>query len=268
MPELAEVEFYRQQWDCGLGDKICAIKLHPRKRVFGGTDPKALHQALPGAILITSAAHGKRMLFRFSNHFWLGLHLGMTGELRVEGPAFRPGKHDHLVLYQPQRALVFADMRQFGRIRWHQGASPPEWWTCLPAPLTSKHFTAAGMGKFLQRHGKLPIKATLLLQAGFPGIGNWMADEILWRAKINPRAPTGQINGSTLKRLWRTIRFVCRQAIRHVGQNSSDPPRGWFYHERWEGTGRCPQDGGGLIRETIGGRTTAWCPQCQGQVAK
>ena len=41
-----------------------------------------------------------------------------------------------------------------------------------------------------------PVKAVLLMQERFPGIGNWMADEVLWRAAIHPRRAAG-----TLKRL-------------------------------------------------------------------
>jgi len=45
------------------------------------------------------------------------------------------------------------------------------------------------MEQFLTRHGRAPIKAVLLLQSGFPGIGNWMADEILGNRKSIPAAP-------------------------------------------------------------------------------
>ena len=127
MPELAEVDYYRKQWHQGLGAKIETVQLHPSTRIFRGTAPAALRKALCGACLLSSETHGKQMLFRFSNNLWLGLHLGMTGKLRTEEPGFPPGKHDHLVLYQERRALVFSDARQFGRVRFHQGAEPPAW---------------------------------------------------------------------------------------------------------------------------------------------
>src|SRR5262249_3745830 len=150
------------------------------------TNVRALRTALPGARLISSEARGKWMAFRFSKQAWLGLHLGMTGELRVEGPKFEPGRHDHLVLYQKQRALVFTDPRVFGRVLFHRSTGVPEWWARMPAPLTSESFTLATLRAFLQRHRAAPIKAVLLQQSGFPGVGNWMADEILWRAGLHP----------------------------------------------------------------------------------
>ena len=263
MPELAEVEYYRKLWDPGIGAGINAVRLHPAKRIFRGTAPEILKKTLPGSLLLSSEAHGKQMLFRFSNGIWLGLHLGMTGELRVEKGGFQPGKHDHLVLYQQPRALVFSDQRQFGRVRLHLGTEPPKWWADLPAPLTSNEFTPAAMLSFLQRHRKLPLKAALLLQSGFPGLGNWMADEILWRARLDPRIPAGQLGDLKAKHLWRIIRSVCRGAINSVSRGYSALPAGWLFHQRWSRQGNCPRDGRSLLRATVGGRTTAWCPKCQ-----
>src|SRR2546423_12741344 len=109
MPELAEVEFYRKRWNAGLEAIVKGVALHSDKRVFRGSAPEALRKVLRGSVMLSSETHGKQMLFRFSNEIWLGLHLGMTGELRVEGPAFEPGKHDHFALYQRERTLVFSD---------------------------------------------------------------------------------------------------------------------------------------------------------------
>jgi formamidopyrimidine-DNA glycosylase len=263
MPELAEVEYYRKQWDCGLGAGIHTVHLHPAKRVFREASPAAIQKSLPGSLLLGSEAHGKQMLFRFSNEIWLGLHLGMTGELRIEKPGLQPGKHDHLILYQQTRALVFSDPRQFGRVRFHLSAEPPRWWLDLPAPLTSKQFTLELMTGFLQRHGKLSLKAALLLQEGFPGLGNWMADEILWRTGLAPRTPAGKLTSTERGNLWRVIRFVCREAIRSLTRGYSAFPAGWLFHQRWDRQGRCPRHGRSLARETIGGRTSAWCRTCQ-----
>src|SRR5437867_1239828 len=128
MPELAEVEWYRKHWNAGLGKKIVDVRLHWENRVFRGTSSRELHQGLVGEKFLSSEARGKRMLFKFSRHNWLGIHLGMTGRIRVESGNFQPNKHDHLVLYQSERALVFTDSRQFGRVRFHHGRTGPDCW--------------------------------------------------------------------------------------------------------------------------------------------
>ena len=263
MPELAEVEWYRKQWDPGVGHPIVAVDLHARTRVFRETNTGKLRQCLVGQLLMQSVARGKRMLFRFSDDNWLGLHLGMTGSLRVEAARFTPARHDHLVLFQKTRSLVFRDARQFGRVRFHVGPDEPSWWRSDVPEIGSKDFDAAFLGAFLERHRKAPIKAVLLRQEGFSGVGNWMADEILWRAKIQPNKATGKLTAGQRDELWRETKFVARHSLATFGRDYSDPPRTWLIHERWSKEGVCPKHRTRLRRATIGGRTTVWCAKCQ-----
>lgn len=263
MPELAEVEYFRKRWDPGLGGGLVAVQLHGATRIFRGTNVQAMGRELVRQKLLRSQARGKQMLFQFSGHNWLGIHLGMSGKLRLEPAGFRAGKHDHLVLQQKERALVFSDARQFGRVRFHHGETAPDWWEASGPEIHSREYTKASMQRFVRRHARAPIKAVLLLQHGFPGIGNWMADEILWRARIAPRTNAGKLSDEKLDALWRTTRFVASASLKTLGKDDSDPPRGWLIHQRWKGGGICPRHRTPLRRATIGGRTTAWCPRCQ-----
>jgi len=263
MPELAEVDYHRKQWQCGLKQKILALDVHPHARIFRGVDTHVLRKTLTGAVLLDSESHGKQMFFRFSKRGWLGLHLGMTGELRVEPAGYEPGRHDHLVLRQRRRSLVFTDPRQFGRVRFHAGETTPPWRANLPASILSKQFTPSVVTDFLERHGRMALKAVLLMQAGFPGVGNWMADEILWRARIQPARAAGKINAAEAKKLYREVRFVCREAMRTVSADFGYPPDSWLFHRRWRRGGDCPRDGTALSHAQIGGRTTCWCRSCQ-----
>src|SRR5947208_15215087 len=106
MPELAEVEWYRKQWNAGLGERIVDVGLHAGNRVFRGISTGELRRRLVGEKFLNSAARGKRILFKFSGdnpeiigarkniRSWLGIHLGMTGRIRVEPRGFVPNKHD------------------------------------------------------------------------------------------------------------------------------------------------------------------------------
>ena len=263
MPELAEVEFFRRQWGVGLGGRIVRVELHPRKRVFRGSNTRALVRELTGARFLRSEAWGKQMLFEFSGRNWIGIHLGMTGKLRVEPSGFRPEKHDHLVLQQTKRALVFRDARLFGRVRFHHGKSPPDWWRAGGPDIASEAFDRNFFDAFLARHARAPVKAVLLLQKGFAGIGNWMADEILWRAKIAPSRPSGSLSSAERTRLFRETRFVATESLRIISPEFGDPPRDWLIHQKWKRDGVCPRHRTLLRKEMVGGRTTAWCPRCQ-----
>lgn len=266
MPELAEVEFFRKRWNPGLGHKIEQILLHPHASVFRGCDAARLETKITGATLLSSEAAAKQMLFKFSDNNWIGVHLGMTGELSLQSSDFAPRKHDHLVLRQRERSLVFSDHRMFGRIQFSIGHHPPVWWTAIAPAILSADFTVKAVAAFLLRRARSPIKAVLLMQERFPGIGNWMADEILWRAAIHPRQSAGTISRDQIKLLHHECRWVCRQALKIIG-NSDEAftalPPDWLFRHRWEDGGLCPKTGVKLIREEIGRRTTCWSPARQ-----
>ena len=263
MPELAEVEWFRKQWNPGRGHDIIDLSLHPRKYVFRGTNRGALRENLVGQKLLGSTRRGKQMLFKFSGGNWLGIHLGMTGKARLESADFRPGKYDHLVLYQRERALVFTDPRQLGRVRFNHGNKEPDWWRGDAPEINSREFDQKFVDQFLERHRKAPIKAVLLLQDGFPGIGNWMADEILWRAKILPSRRAGKLKPRERAAIFRAAKFVVKKSLETLGKDSSDPPKNWLIHQKWKRDGICPHHRTPLHIAMIGGRTTAWCPRCQ-----
>ena len=263
MPELAEVEWFRKQWDAGRGEEVVELSVHARNRVFRGNDVRELQRSLIGAKLLSSHTRGKRMLFKFSGEVWLGIHLGMTGKIRVEPANYRPGKHDHLVLFQRERALVFTDSRQFGRVRFHHGTDEPDWWKSDAPEINSGEFDQKFVDQFLDRHRKAPVKAALLMQNGFPGIGNWMADEILWRAKVLPSKRIRKLSAREHAELFRATKFVVRRSLETLGTDFSDPPRNWLIHQKWKRDGVCPIHRTPLRHATVAGRTTAWCPRCQ-----
>lgn len=192
MPELGEVEYYRRRWDAGLGGKILKVEAHPKARPLKGVDVPALTRALEGARLASSSRHGKQLFFYFQPRAVLGLHMGMTGHLSVREPGYEAKRHDHLVLRQKERTLVFEDFRMFGRVRFSQGKEKAAWEKDLPPEILDPAFTLPYLAAALKgRRG--PLKALLLDQAIFPGIGNWMADEVLWLARIAPRQAAGSL---------------------------------------------------------------------------
>ena len=272
MPEFAEAEFYRKRWhQAAVGRRITGVRLRPTAKIYRGTRPTDLRRALMGATFLSSETQAKQMLFRFSGDAWVGVHLGMSGELHIEPAGYAAGKHDHLVLDTANHALVFTDPRMFGRVQVHRGPTPPAWWTRIAPPILSPAFTIEAVRTFLRRRARAPIKAVLLMQERFPGIGNWMADEILWRSAIHPRRKAGSLRPAEIKVLWRECRQVCRMALNTIaGRGTYLPPDlnahipvTWLFRHRWEDGGRCPRTGVRLIREEIGGRTACWSPARQ-----
>jgi len=263
MPELAEVEFYRKQWSAGLGGTVRKVLLHPKARVFRDTDTKALVGGLTGSCLQASHAHGKQMAFQFANGSWLGIHLGMSGELLTARPEIVPARHEHLVLVMEKVALVFVDPRMFGKVLFHKGQALPDWWAGLAPQPQDPAFDKKRLRSILSQHPRQPLKGLLLDQAAFPGVGNWMADEILWRARIHPADRPIHLSPYKQGRLFAEIKSVCQDALQVIGTDWGDPPDSWLFNHRWKRGGTCPASGHPLVHETIGGRTTCYCPAIQ-----
>ncbi len=91
-------------------------------------------------------------------------------------------------------------------------------------------------------------------QSVVAGVGNLLADETLWRARLSPLRPAGDLSDEELDLLRREMRGAVRSAIRHGGSHTG----GLIEHRRRGGT--CPRCGTDLQRASVGGRTTWWCP--------
>ncbi len=159
----------------------------------------------------------------------------------------------------------------FGGALFATGPKPPAWWTRIAPAILSRQFTVEAVTHFLKRRGRAPIKAVLLMQERFPGIGNWMADEVLWRAALHPKRLAGSLSLAEVRTLHRECQKVCRLALdtiagkgRYLPPNLNHHiPRSWLFWHRWEDGGRCPRTGKPLRREEVGGRTTCWSPARQ-----
>ncbi len=108
-------------------------------------------------------------------------------------------------------------------------------------PLLRRPSAAEFVTEFLRRHPKLPIKATLLLQDGFPGVGNWMADEILWRAHVSPHRLNSKLTKSSIQSLYDEVRFVCRVALEEIGPEFLGSARRMALSRTLEARGYLPE---------------------------
>jgi formamidopyrimidine-DNA glycosylase len=111
----------------------------------------------------------------------------MAGKLLTADPAIVPGKHEYLVLVTSTTALVFNDYRMFGKVTCEslpEKGRPgsirlPAWWRTLPPQPHEEASNRTRFRELLHRGPRRPLKALILDQDKFPGIGNWMAEEIL-----------------------------------------------------------------------------------------
>jgi formamidopyrimidine-DNA glycosylase len=247
LPELPEAERARQRLETVLGRRIAAVDDSDRY-VCRPHEPGEIAAALVGHRFASADRRGKFLWLTTEDGPTLGLHLGMAGSIALEGPTDRPLWDRFTVEFEDGSRFALRDRRRLGR-----AVLNPDFRHVGPdAAVVSR-------AEFRRRFGRsgAPLKARLLDQGVVSGIGNLLADEVLWRARMNPRRPADDLSDEELDALRRAIRAATRDAIRKGGAHT-----GHLNPHRIRG-GRCPRDGTELERATIGGRTTFWCPVCQ-----
>jgi formamidopyrimidine-DNA glycosylase len=246
MPELPEAERARQALESALGRTI--VEVDDRDSyVCRPHPPGEIAAALTGHTLATAHRRGKFMWLETDDGPALGLHLGMAGRILVDPEDTT--RWDRFALnFADGGRLVLRDKRRLGR-------------AVLNPDFSHVGPDAAEVDRVEFRRrigaGRAPIKARLLDQGAISGIGNLLADQILWQARLSPKHPTGALSMEELDRLRREVRAAVRSAIRKGGAHT-----GRFIEARRR-EGACPRDGHRLERDQVGGRTTYWCPACQ-----
>ena len=247
MPELPEAERARQTLEAVLGRTVAAVD-DSDTYVCRPHQPGEIASALVGHEFVSAHRRGKFLWMATEDGPTLGLHLGMAGAIALEAPEDKPIWDRFTVEFDDGTRFALRDRRRLGR-----AVLNPDFGHVGP--------DAADVGRddFRRRfaRGTAPVKARLLDQSLISGVGNLLADEILWRAGLSPRRPAGELTTEEVDHLRRAIRAALRDAIRNGGAHT-----GRLIPHRKRG-GTCPRCGTPLERATIGGRTTFWCPACQ-----
>jgi formamidopyrimidine-DNA glycosylase len=209
--------------------------------------PGEIDAALRGHRLLRAHRRGK-FIWVESTGPVLGLHLGMSGRIEVDAPPAPNGWDRFAIEFADGGRLALHDKRRLGRV-----VLEPDFSHVGPdAAEVDRDAFRRRVGR-----GTAPIKARLLDQGAVAGIGNLLADEGLWRARLSPHRPAGELSDEELDRLRRELRAAVRSAIRLGGAHT-----GSVIEQRREG-GTCPRCGAAMARGVVGGRTTYWCPVCQ-----
>jgi formamidopyrimidine-DNA glycosylase len=246
MPELPEAERARLTLEAATGRRI--VEVDDRDTyVCRPHVPGEIAAALTGHALATAHRRGKFLWAETDDGPVLGLHLGMAGRIVLDPPDASPWDRFTLEFDDGGR-LVLRDKRRLGR-------------AVLNPDLRHVGPDAALVGREDFRRligtGRAPVKARLLDQGAISGVGNLLADEALWQARISPLRAVSALSVDELDRLRRALRAAVRSAIQRGGVHT-----GRFVEARGR-EGVCPRDGHWLERGRIGGRTTYWCPECQ-----
>ncbi len=279
MPELAEVEHGRRVAEAVcVGRRIDKVWCDDDPIVYEGRSPDEVSTALSGARVEAVLRHGKHLWFELDRRPWPTFHFGMTGAFRTPQAAILelastpkggekswPPRFAKIRLELDDGAqLVMTNKRRLGRIRLrHSPAEEAPISRLGFDPLTSMPDRATFTT--LLRRRRSPIKAVLLNQAFAAGVGNWLADEICYQARLDPRLRASELSEIQVGRVQQAMKEIVEQAVA-VDADKTRFPAGWLFHRRWgKASDAVSAEGEPVEFLTIGGRTTAWIPTLQAQ---
>ena len=269
VPELPEVETLRRGLAARItGMTITAVSIGDRKIYSGPGD--AIKQDIDGHQISRVARRGKVLILFLrepgsgaAESGGLLIHPKMTGQLVLtsDGATVFAGGH-------PTPSMLRPMPNAGGRPRPVPDRPFPR--RLGPEPL-GDGFTTAALQQALARHPRAPVKAVLLDQTAVAGIGNIYADEVLHRARIHPSRPTGGLSQAEASRLHAAIQGILRAAVvsggtsfaGYVNEARGRPGYlGQAHVFRRQGL-PCQVCGTPIIRTTVAGRATNFCPHCQ-----
>jgi formamidopyrimidine-DNA glycosylase len=265
MPELPEVEFARSVIERAALHRTIAEIDDTDAYVSRPHHPGDIRAALLGKQLTAAHRRGKSMWCDTSGDGpVLGIHLGMSGKIvvaakdgdEIDGGDYWEGrrvKGDYrwarfTATFEDGGRLMLVDPRRLGRVR-------------LDPPVEKLGPDAATIDEPAFRHavtgGTAPVKGRLLDQHLIAGVGNLLADEILWQARVSPSRPGDELTRPQVKRLYAATQEAVAAALRDGGVHTLT-----IISHRVPG-GRCPRDAAPMIRGEVAGRTTWWCSKEQ-----
>ncbi|XP_004486650.1 formamidopyrimidine-DNA glycosylase isoform X2 [Cicer arietinum] len=275
MPELPEVEAARRavEENC-VGKKITKCIVADDSKVIEGISRSEFEASVVGKTIVAARRKGKNMWLQLDSPPFPSFQFGMAGAIYIKGVAVTkykrsavndkdewPSKHSKFFIQlNDGLEMSFTDKRRFARVRLLKDPTSvppiselgPD---ALFEPMTLDDFTERLHKK------KTEIKALLLDQSYISGIGNWVADEVLYQARIHPRQTASTLSGEGCSTLHKCIKEVIEYAV-EVDADCTRFPLEWLFHSRW---GKKPGkiSGKNIDFITAGGRTTAYVPELQ-----
>ncbi len=258
MPELPDVEAYRRFLHRHAVGRIVRGVVVTDDGILRNVSADALDRALRGHRFQEPSRHGKWLIAPTTGPSVL-FHFGMTGDLGWGDGADGRHRHDRVIFELDRGELRYRNMRKLGGLwmahdeddaRLAMGDLGPD---ALDVDLRRFRSLLAGRGS--------SIKTLLMNQRILAGVGNLIADEALWQARVHPARRIALLSDDEILRLHRKLRHVLRTAVERFDYVPA--LRGWLTHVRGRPEAACPRCRTPLRRSVVGGRTTYSCPRCQ-----
>jgi formamidopyrimidine-DNA glycosylase len=259
VPELPDVESYRRFFAHHAVGRTVRSVVVPDPTILRNCSPDTLERALRDRRFEDPQRLGK-WLICWTNGPALLLHFGMTGFLVWSGDEPERHRHDRVILeLEEGDELRYRNMRKLGGAWLAHDRTEAD---VILGPLGPDALSISRR-EFLDRLAKRRggVKAALMDQTFVAGVGNIVADEVLWQAGVHPRRRIESLEDAQRIELHRTLHAVLKEAVERY--DYIPRKRGWLSHVRGRRDALCPRCGTPLERITAAGRTTYLCPACQ-----
>ena len=281
MPELPEVETVRRGLELQVvGFEIARVEVLRARAIASPPLPELFCSALEGCRVKAWLRRGKYLMAQLERDnsdggYW-GVHLRMTGQFLWMSQPQEPCRHTRVRFWNLQeQELRFVDTRSFGEMWWVPPGERPETVMTGLQKLGPEPFSTAFNQTYLAERlagSKRPIKTALLDQGLVAGVGNIYADESLFMSRISPHTPCNRLRPQQLERLHAAVVEVLTTSIGAGGTTFSDfrdltGTNGNYGHAAWvyRRSGEpCRVCGSPIQRDKLSGRSSHWCPNCQG----
>lgn len=272
MPELPEVETVKETLKkLVINKKINnAVVLYPN--IIDAPIIEEFIENIKEQKIIDIHRRGKWLLFELNNYYLLS-HLRMEGKYIIRDHGNDYEKHEHIIFeLDDGTELRYKDTRKFGRMHLIKREELNSYKVLNQIglePFDEKLDSNYLLEKYKDK--KLPIKTVLLDQSIIAGIGNIYADEILFLCNLNPLKKAGKITEQEASNIILRTKEVLQKAINSGGTTirsyeSSEGVHGRFQQELLvhnKAHEFCPNCSKEIIKITVGGRGTYYCPECQ-----
>jgi formamidopyrimidine-DNA glycosylase len=257
VPELPEVEIVRRELARLRGSRIVRLESSDR-RVF---DPRT---RVVGGVIREVGRRGKWLRLELDEGLVFS-HLGMTGDWTLRGPDDESLAFERVRMDVERKGKVtsarYTDPRRFGRFITTAG-DIDAWRELGPDPWLEGIDEERVLGFMKKR--RRAVKEVLLDQSLLAGVGNILAIEGLWNAKIDPRTPARRLNARDVHAIARGLRAIIARTLAYDAKMTTTtrplkPPFRVYGHAKEP----CPRCGTTLEQIVQGGRGTTFCPHCQ-----
>jgi formamidopyrimidine-DNA glycosylase len=222
---------------------------------------KVFDTAQPVGGMVEGSAGGVRFLFSEGTNLRF-----------VAAGAPVPKKHQLLVTFTDGTALVVSVQMYGGMGVFRAGHCDNPYYLKareMPSPL-SGDFDAAYFEALVCRSapGSLSVKALLATEQRIPGLGNGVLQDILFRAKINPRAKVDALGAMQRKKLFQAVKKTLREMADSGGRDTEldldGKPGGYRTVMSRNNVGKpCPECGAAIEKAAYMGGSVYFCPSCQ-----